>query len=171
MTGRAGTLLMGRRERMERILGRSLGQPEAGAKEPLPEETRTYLLSEAQDLYWNELEWENITDEEALDEGPVAEFTFPGLLAYVRGLLLSEVMPDSLSPANPRPRVVADLLEFLAGRVVELEDGLTAPDVAEADRMRAELDMTSDVIDRVLYLYHELGEADVERVEGAGASA
>ena len=78
MTGRARTLLTGRRERMERVLGRPLTPPEAGANEPLPEETRTYLLSEAQDLYWNELEWENITDEEALDEGPVAELTFPG---------------------------------------------------------------------------------------------
>jgi hypothetical protein len=156
---------------MERILGQALQPPTAGADEPLPEETRQYLLSEAQDLYWNELEWENITDEEALDEGPVAELTFPGLLAYVRGLLLSEVMPDSLSPANPRPAVVADLLSFLAGRVVELEDGLAAPGDDEADRMRAELDMTSGVIDRVLYLYHGLGEADIEQVEGAPASA
>ena len=170
MTGRASTLLTGRRERMERILGRSLKAPQAGANEPLPDDTRTYLLSEAQDLYWNELEWENITDEEALDEGPVAELTFPGVLAYARGLLLSEVMPDSLSPANPRPRVVADLLGFLSDRVVELEDGLTAPDAAEVDRMRAELDMTSGLIDRVLYLYHELTAADIEQVEGGGAS-
>jgi hypothetical protein len=156
---------------MERVLGRTLSPPEAGANEPLPDETRAYLLSEAQDLYWNELEWENITDEEALDEGPVAELTFPGVLAYVRGLLLSEVMPDALSPANPRPRVVADLLEFLAGRVVELEDGLAEPDVSEADRLRSEADMTSGLVDRVLYLYHGLDEKDVERLEGAEASA
>jgi hypothetical protein len=171
MTGRARTLLTGRRERMERILGRRLAPPTAGADQPLPDETRQYLLSEAQDLYWNELEWEKITDEEALDEGPVADFIFPGLLAYVRGLLLSEVMPDSLSPANPRPQVVSDLLDFLAGRVVDLEDGMADPDVGETERLRAELDMTSAVIDRVLYLYHELGEADIEQVEGAPASA
>ncbi len=170
MTGRATTLLTGRRERMERILDRRLEPPSAGAREPLPEETRKYLLSEAQDLYWNELEWEKITDEEALDEGPVAELTFPGLLAYVRGLLLEEVMPDSLSPANPRPRVVADLLDFLAGRVVELEEGLPDADPSDAERLRAELDMTSGVIDRVLYLYHGLGEADVEQVEGAATT-
>ena len=35
-------------------------------RRPFPEETRTYLLSEAQDLYWNELEWENLTDEEGV---------------------------------------------------------------------------------------------------------
>ena len=171
MTGRARTLLTGRRERMERVLGRSLSPLDVGSNEPLPDETRAYLLSEAQDLYWNELEWENVTDEEALDEGPVAEFTFPGLLAYVRGLLLTEVMPDALAPANPRPQVVGDLLEFLADRVVELEDGLASPAATEPERLRSELDMTSDVIDRVLYLYHGLEQGDVEQLEGAEASA
>lgn len=169
MTGRATTLLDGRRERMERILGRGLEAPSAGANEPLPEETREYLLSEVQDLYWNELEWEHITDEEALDAGPIAEMTFPGLLAYVRGLLLSEVMPDSLSPANPRPQVVADALSFLANRVVELEDELSDPPDGETERLGAELDMTNGLIDRVLYLYHGLSEEDVERVEQAAA--
>jgi len=171
MTGRASTLIVGRRERLERVLGRSLEAPTAGANDPLPEDTRKYLLSEAQDLYWNELEWEHITDEEALEEGPLAELTFPGLLAYVRGLLLSEVMPDALSPARPRPQVVADLLGFLAQRVVDLEEGLAGPDADEAARLRAELEMTSEVIDRVLYLYHGLGEGDIERVEAAQASA
>lgn len=171
MTGRADTLLKGRRERLERTLGRQLTPPTAGADTPLPEETRTYLLSEAQDLYWNELEWEHITDEEALDEGPIAEMTFPGLLAYVRGLLLSEVMPDALSPANPRPQVVADLLGFLVDRVLELEESLDAGDADDAARARAELEMTDGVVDRVLYLYHGLDESDIERLEGSQASA
>lgn len=169
MTGRADTLLTGRRERMERILGRGLEPPSAGANETIPEETRTYLMSEVEDLYWNELEWEHITDEESLDAGPIAELTFPGLLAYVRGLLLSEVMPDSLSPANPRPQVVADALGFLANRVVELEEELASPDESETERLKAELDMTSDVIDRVFYLYYGLTEQDVERLEQAAA--
>ena len=51
-----------------------------------------FLREEAEDLYWNELEWEHITDEEALEEGPLTTLTFPGFLAYVRGLLLREVM-------------------------------------------------------------------------------
>jgi hypothetical protein len=170
MKERAKTLLTGRRERLERILGRGL-QPPAGTTEPLPEETLAYLLSEAEDLYWNELEWEKLTDEEALDEGPMAELTFPGLLAYVRGLLLTEVMPDSLSPANPRPKAVAALLEFLADRVIELEDGLARPDGSEEERLRSELDMTSGVIDRVLYAYYGLRGEDIEQIEGAGASA
>ena len=164
-------LIVGRRERLERILGRTLEAPHAGAHAPLSEETRSYLLSEAQDLYWNELEWEHITDEEALEQGPLAALTFPGLLAYVRGLLLDEVMPDALSPANPRPAVVADLLGFLADRVVQLEEDPVVSDEDEPARRRAELEMTSHLIDQVLYLYHGLEEGEIERVEAARASA
>jgi hypothetical protein len=171
MTGRAKTLLTGRRERIERIVGREL-KPPTGSTEPMPDDTRTYLLSEAQDLYWNELEWENITDEEALEEGPLTELTFPGFLAYLRGLLLREVMPDSLSPANPRPQVVGDILDFLAGRIVELGEGLEEGDPSEEDdRLRAELEMTSGLVDRVLYLYYGLAEEEVEKVEAARAAA
>jgi hypothetical protein len=167
MNDRASTLLGGRRERIERILERRLGPPMTGPSGPLTDENRAYRLEEAVDLYWNELEWEHITDEEALEHGPLTTLAFPGFLAYVRGLLLSKVMPDSLSPANPRPQVVLDILEFLAKRVLELEDGLAAPDVSEADRLNAELRMTSDLIDQVLYVYHELSLEEVERVEAA----
>ena len=80
MTDRATTLLGGRRERIERTLGRSLGPPPTSAGSPLPDESRTYLKGEAVDLYWNELEWERITDEEALEEGPLVTLIFPGFL-------------------------------------------------------------------------------------------
>jgi hypothetical protein len=171
MTGRANTLLTGRRERIERILGRML-EPPKGASEPIPEEIMKHLVSEAEDLYWNELEWEHITDEEALEQGPITEMTFPGFLAYIRGLLLEEVMPDSLAPANPRPQVVAAVLTFLAKRVVELGESVEehAGD-GEIDRLRAELEMTASLIGRVLYLYHGLADEEVERVEAAQAPA
>lgn len=170
MTGRAKTILTGRRERMERTLDRKLRPPE-GADGPISDETRKHLMSEAEDLYWNELEWEHITDEEAVDGGPLVELTFPGLLAYVRGLLLTEVMPDSLSPANPRPQVVADFLGFLAERVVDLGETLDADDASEPDKMKRELEMTSDLIDRVLYLYHDLAEEEIELAETVRTSA
>ena len=170
MTGRAKTILTGRRERMERILDRKLQPPTAGADEPLSDETRKHLLSEAQDLYWNELEWEHVTEEEALEDGPIVELTFPGLLAYVRGLLLTEVMPDALSPANPRPQVVEDFLGYLADRVVELEEKLDAEDVAEAEKLRLEAEMTSGLIDRVLFLYHDLSDQEIEYVQTAQAA-
>jgi hypothetical protein len=137
----------------------------------MPDDTLRYLMSEAEDLYWNELAWEHITDEEALEAGPLVELTFPGFLAYVRGLLLEEVMPDSLSPASPRPQVVREILDFLATRVVELGESEAEPDGEEVERLRAELDMTGSLIDRVLYLYHGLGGEEVERVEAAQAPA
>jgi hypothetical protein len=166
MTDRADTLLQARRERLERILGRRLALP-AESPEPLSTEARAYLVGEGESLYWNDLEWERITDEEALEEGPITQLTFPGFLAFVRGLLLYEVMPDSQAPANPRPQVVEDLLGFLSRRVIELEDASTRPADGEPDRIRTELEVTSHLVDLVLYLLHGLGAEDIERIEAA----
>lgn len=168
MTDRASTLVEARRERIERILGRSLKSPRPAQDDPLTQEARDYLVEEAQNLYWNDLEWERITDEEALEEGPIAQLAFPGFLAFIRGLLLSEVMPDSQAPASPRPQVVEDVLEFLARRVVELEDGLATAANGEVDAVRGELDLTSQLVDLVLYQFHGVGPRDVERLEAAG---
>ncbi len=165
MTDRAGTLLGGRRERLERILSRTLEPPMTGPSGPLTPEARAHLRDEAENLYWNELEWEHITDEEALDEGPITQLAFPGFLALIRGLLLNEVMPDSRAPASPRPQVVEDVLAFLSRRVIELEDGLADTGDSETDKLRSELGMTSQLIDLVLYVFHELGLEDVERIE------
>ncbi len=164
MTQRVNTLLRGRRERIERLLGRSLEAPQTGPRPMLSEKIRGFLTEEAEDLYWNELEWENITDEEALEEGPLTELAFPGFLAFVRGLLLREVMPDSKAPASPRPEVVEDILEFLAARVVELEDSAASPS-DDDDGSSSELEMTSGLIDLVLYRYHDLSAAEIEKVE------
>jgi hypothetical protein len=163
MNDRVTTLLASRRARLERLLGRSLGQPRTGPRTSLSPKVRSFLLEEAEDLYWNELEWEHVTDEEALEEGPLAELTFPGFLAFVRGLLLTEVMPDAKAPASPRPEVVEDILSFLASRVVDLEDGTT--DVDDEERLPLELATTSRLLDLVLYRYHELDASDIERVE------
>jgi hypothetical protein len=166
MNDRASTLLRGRRERIERVLGRKLGQPADLSTGPLPGKNRAYLLDEAKDLYWNELEWEHITDEEALDEGPpITELVFPGFLAYVRGLLLSEVMPDAKAPANPRPQVVEDILVFLAGRLVELGERIDGPDEESDSRLRFESDTTRQLLDIVLYVLHELSPSEIERLE------
>ena len=168
MTDRASTLLEARRERLERILGRPLAGPAPAADDPLTPEARRYLIGEAESLYWNDLEWEHITDEEALEEGRLTQLTFPGFLAFIRGLLLHEVMPDSKAPATPRPQVVEEVLRFLTGRVVELEEGLANPVDGEADKLRTELEMTSHLADLVLYLYHGVSEEDAERIEAAG---
>jgi hypothetical protein len=171
MTDRANTLLDARRERLERLLDRRLKPPTGAGADPLTEEARGYLLGEAENLYWNDLEWEHITDEEALEEGPIAQLTFPGFLAFIRGLLLHEVMPDSIAPASPRPEVVEDVMAFLAARVVELEDGLADSPDGEAERMRSELDMTSQLIDLVLYQFHGVRPEEMERIEASGQAS
>lgn len=168
MNDRAATLIDGRRERIARTLGRPLQNPPAD-ESPLDEDARRHLVEEAQDLYWNELEWEHLTEEEATDQSePLFEMMFPGLLAFVRGLLLTETMPDALAPAEPRPLVVRDLLAFLADRVFELEAELSA-EAEEAERLRAELEMTDRLIDLVLYRYHGLHQEQIEQLEAARA--
>ena len=168
MSDRVATLVQGRRERMARLLGRALPQPTSDDS-PLSAEKREHLLEDGRDLYWNELEWEHITDEEAVDAGePLIELMFPGLLAYVRGLLLTQVNPDALAPAEPRPQVVDDLLAFLAGRTVELEELLATDPGEDRERLRGELKATDRLIDLVLYLYHGLPPEDIHLLETAG---
>lgn len=166
MTDRAGTLLGGRRERLVRLLGRPLGVPGGDASGPTDEERREYLLEEARDLYWNDLEWEHVTGEEEVSDGQLVELAFPGFLAFVRGLLLQEVMPDAKAPPQPRPEVVEQILGFLADRVIELEDGGGDGE----GEPRSALEMTSRLVDLVLYQYHGLTREDVERVEAAGGA-
>lgn len=169
MNDRAATLIDGRRERIARVLGRPLQNPPAD-ESPLAEEARAHLLEEAQDLYWNELEWEHLTEEEAADEAePLFEMMFPGLLAFVRGLLLTETMPDALAPAEPRPLVVRDLLAFLALRIFELEEKLSGDRPDDAERLRNELRMTDRLVDLVLYRYHGLHQDQIEQLEAARA--
>lgn len=169
MTDRAATLIEGRRERLIRVLGRALQNPPAD-ESPLAEEARLHLLEEAQDLYWNELEWEHLTEEEASDGEPLFELMFPGLLAFVRGLLLTETNMDALAPAEPRPQVVRDLLAFLAGRILEIEEAPVPDDAEDAARIRAELQMTDRLIDLVLYRYHGLHQEQIEQLEQARSS-
>ena len=122
MNDRATTLLEGRREKLEHALGRRLAVPEPAHGPDLSESERDHLRTAATDLYLNELAWENITEEEQVEGEPLAELTFPGFLAFIQGLLLDEVMPDSLAPANPRPEIAEDVVGFLAERVVALQD-------------------------------------------------
>lgn len=167
MRDRVATLIRGRRERLTRALMHPLAEPTAGGT-PLSDEAREHLFGEGKDLYWNELEWEHLTEEEATDGAPLSELTFPGLLAFVRGLLLTEVNPDALAPAEPRPQVVDDILGFLAGRLVELEEQLSQP--SEDDdpaQLKSEFETTDRLIDLVLYLYHGLDAAEIERLETA----
>jgi hypothetical protein len=163
---RASTLIVGRRERLTRILGRPLPAPPP-SRSVITDSARNHLLGDAEDLYWNELAWEHLTSEEGLGDGALLEMAFPGFLAFVRGLLLDEVMPDAKAPAEPRPEVAEDVLHFLGERIVQLEEELAADEVEERERLVGELGMTNRLLDVVLYRYHGLTPSDVERVEAA----
>lgn len=168
---RVNTLILGRRERIQRALGRPLPGPAAGSEEPLDEDARAHLMEDAQELYWNEMEWERITEEESTDGVPLVTLVFPGFFAFVRGLLLQETMPDAMAPAQPRPEVVEEIVRFLARRVLELEEELSTGEPDEPERLRGELFLTDHLIDHLLYEYHGLTREDVERIEAGTVPA
>ncbi len=149
-------LIEARRRSLRKTVGRALKTP-ASDRSPLTAERRSYLLEEAEELYWNDLEWENVTGEEELEGGPLTELTFPGVLAFVRGLLLTEVPDDSPVGPAPRPQVVEDFLRFLAERVLELEGQVEE----EGDEEEQALRMTSELLDQVLLTYHGVSPEDV----------
>jgi len=136
-----------RRARLEKLLQHPLPAPrDSGA----PASTRTFLREEAEELYWNELEWEKLMSEEMSQGGSeLVELAFPGFLTFIDGLLLKEAGPDSPVPAHPRPEVVEDLLLFLSRHCLELLPERTAEG-------RLELRMTERLIDLVLYRLHGL---------------
>lgn len=167
MTDRESTLLAGRVKRVEQILGHPLPPPSASPLPPLQKREWDHLREAAEELYWNELEWEKLTGEERLDREFLTEMAFPGFLAFVRGLLLSETMPDSQAPPRPSPEVVRDLMGFLAARVVELEGRTAHSDGEDREHREAELKMTSRLVDLVLYALHDLGPEEVGKLEAA----
>ena len=165
MSDRATTLLEGRREKIERALGRPLAVPEPARGADLSESEREHLINAATDLYLNELAWENITEEEQVEGEPLAELAFAGFLALIQGLLLEEVMPDSLAPANPRPEIVEDLLRFLAVRIVAVQDGMgDAGEGGDGDTEQSarDLALTDRLLDLVLFRLHGVDPADAE---------
>ena len=162
MSERIKTMIEARRQRLERILGRPLGIPSPSDGPELSEAEGEHLHDAATDLYWNDLSWETLTDEERMESGALTELVFPGFLSFIRGLLLADAMPDSLAPADPRPEVVQGVLAFLAGRVVELEEQRNTDDDEDPARTEGELAMTDRLIDLVLCQLHQIDPADVE---------
>ena len=134
--------------------------------ESLPPERLAFFRREAEDLYWNELSWEQLTDEEAVAGGHMTEMVFPGFLALVEGLLVDRVPADAITRARPHPDAVEEILTFVAERYAaatrELEAGADSQKVVWA-RM-----MSSELVDLVLYRLYRLSPAEVEALEGAG---
>ena len=145
-----------RRTRLEHLLQHPLVQPRGSG---LPADRRAFLLEEAEELYWNELEWEKLTAEEMSSGGSeLVEFAFPGFLTFIDGLLLKQANANSPVPATPRPEVVEDVLLFLSRRCLEL-----LPENEAARKLERE--MTERLIDLVLYRLHGLAVDGVDRIE------
>lgn len=168
MTDRIDRLQRDRIDRLGKALGRPLDLPSPSpADEPsLAPERRRYLLEEAEELYHNELEWEHLTEEERLEEGALTELAFPGFLAFVRGLLLEEALPDAGIDAEPHPEVVVDIVRFLSQQAISFQDDL-ARGTDEEEEARAALSMTLRLMDLVLLELDEgeISAAERERVE------
>lgn len=137
--------------------------PASAHAEPLPADRVAHLCREAEDLYWNELSWEQLTDEEQISGGHLTEMVFPGLLAFVEALLIEKVPDDSLAPARPHPDVVHAILAFLAERYVALTAELEAG--ADSERVVWARAMTARLIDLVLYRFYELSPAEQEEID------
>ena len=160
--GAAQAFVEQRRSRICRLLGRTPAPVGLGT-EPLSPERLAYLRRDAEELYWNELVWEELTDEEAIPGGHMTEMVFPGFLAFVDGLLLDEVPADSPAPATPHPDAVEEILTFLGERYAEatsdLEAGIDSQKVVWARLM------TRQLMDLVLYRLYRLGPIEREQLE------
>lgn len=125
-----------------------------------------HLLRDAEELYWNELAWEEITDEERVAGGHLTELVFPGFLALVDGLLEEMPAPGSFETRNSHPQVVEEILLFLAGRYADTQAQLDrGVDSAKVVWARA---LTSQLIDLVLVRLHDLTSEERELLESGG---
>lgn len=143
-----------------------MARPVLRLGEALPGDRIEHLVRDAAELYWNELAWEELTDEERISGGHLTELVFPGFLAYIEGLLVERVPEDSQAPAQPRPEAVESILLFLAGQLAittaKLEGG------ADAESLVWARVLTSKLIDLVLYRLYRLTAAEAELLEGDG---
>ncbi|HET7274126.1 MAG TPA: hypothetical protein VFI91_03040 [Longimicrobiaceae bacterium] len=130
---------------------------------PLSADRCEHLRSEAEDLYWNEISWEELMDEEAVGGGHLTELVFPGFLAYVDGLLVERVPDDALAPAQPHPDAVEEILTFLGEQYADLTMKIEAG--ADSERLVWNRAMSSALIDLVLYRLYRVTPSEREEIE------
>jgi hypothetical protein len=159
----ARTLVEERIRALRRILDRDL-DPDDIVLRPTAPASRRHLFEEACDLYWNELNWEQLTEEERVSGGELTEMVFPGLLALVDALL-----PRAANGEPDRDRehrdVAHDFLLWLASRLVEIRT-TRAEDEDDRQRLYHEAQVTDDLIDLVSCRLFCLTDAEIDRLRG-----
>jgi hypothetical protein len=160
--GMPQAMIESRRARIMETLDRPLERVGAGAI-PLPRDQVDSLVRDAGDLYWNELAWEEITDEERVAGGHLTELVFPGFLALVEGLLLESTPRGVFQPPRPHPDVVEEILHFLGERYAEATHALEQG--ADSERLVWARAMTAHLIDLVLYRLYRLSASEREELE------
>jgi hypothetical protein len=158
-------LVEAHRSRILARLTRSADPPRAGSP-PLVPERKQYLVKEAEDLYWNELAWEELTEEERVGGGPVTELVFPGFLAFVDGLLLDATRYRGSNGSGPHPDVIEEILRFLAERHATATSQLGQG--ADSENLVWARAMTAHLIDLVLYRLYGLSREEREELEARG---
>ncbi|MGH7457928.1 MAG: hypothetical protein ACREKN_02445 [Longimicrobiaceae bacterium] len=158
----AQSVVESRRVRIEQLLG-ELPPCVAEGGESASGGNLAHLREDAEELYWNELSWEELTDEEAVPGGHLTEMVFPGFLAFVDGLLVREVPADSIAPANPRPDAVEEILRFLGERYASTTSDMESG--ADSEKLVWARAMTSRLIDLVLYRLYRLGPGERARLD------
>jgi hypothetical protein len=164
LSGTGQAFVERRRSAMREALGRPLEAVGSDAA-PLPAERLEFARREAEELYWNELAWEEITQEESIPGGPLTEMVFPGFLAFVGGLLVDRVPDDALAPARPHPDAVEEILAFLGERHVDLAARIEAG--ADSQKLVWARSMTARLVDLVLHRLYRLSPAERERLDAS----
>jgi hypothetical protein len=158
----ARTLVEERVRALRKLVGRELG-PGNVVLRPTAAAARRHLFEEACELYWNEMSWEQITDEELTDGRELTEMVFPALLTLVDAFL-----PRGANGEPDRARehrdVAHDFLRWLAARLVELrarrEEG---PE--DKVQTRRETMITDELVDLVAFRLYQITDEEINELK------
>lgn len=158
----AETLVTERLRALRRALGRNVAPLDVVVRRTSPD-SRQHLFEEACELFWNELSWEETTDEEMIGDRELTEMVFPGLLAFIDALL---PLGESGEPDRKREHrdVAHDFLLWLAARLVDLRRAKMAGNGHHA-RIRREAQVTDELIDLIAYRLYSLTTEEIEEIQ------
>lgn len=158
----ARTLVEERLRGLRRAVDRDLAPVDVVLRPATPR-VRRHLFEEACELYWNELSWEEITDEEMVEGGALTEMVFPGLLA-----LIDAFLPRGSTGEPDRGRehrdVAHDFLLWLAARLVELRNA-RPEDNGDRLQIQRQIAVTDELIDLVAFRLYSLTNDEIERYQ------